>query len=285
MLFPYRKTDFFTIINMKTLLYCPHYVIVTNEKKINYRKNEQSSYEWVIHSPQRKAGSMTDLKFIYDYRDIPEYRHSFNELANITFGINFETWHGKGGWNDRYICYSYARGSKVVANLSINKMDLILEGKSKKAIQIGTVMTHPDYRNRGLAADLMNRVLEEYEKNYDFIYLFANESVLKFYPKFGFTGIWESQISMDIDIKQSVPHHLKKLDISNDFNIIYRLTGRRCPLSKISGVNNDQHLLLFYCLYVFHDSLYYSEDKDFIVIFSYEGDKLLFYDIIGENEG
>ena len=32
----------------------------------------------------------------------------------------------------------------------------------------------------------MEQVKEDWEKRYDFIFLFANESVLDFYPKFGF---------------------------------------------------------------------------------------------------
>lgn len=43
-------------------------------------------------------------------------------------------------------------------------------------------MTHPDYRNQGLAAKLLNHIIGKYEKEYDYIYLFANETVLDFYP-------------------------------------------------------------------------------------------------------
>jgi predicted GNAT family N-acyltransferase len=47
------------------------------------------------------------------------------------------------------------------------------------------VTTHPDYRGKGLSARLVNKVLEEYENKYDYMYLFANESVLDFHLKFG----------------------------------------------------------------------------------------------------
>jgi len=229
---------------------------------------------------------MHELKLISDYKNIPAYRLSFNELANNVFGINFEKWYEKGGWNDRYICYSYTDGNKVVANVSVNKMDIIRQGKEEKAIQIGTVMTHPEYRGRGLSADLMNIVLEEYEKKYDFIYLFANKSVLSFYPKFGFKQFTESRFSIDPDIDKSGPDNIRKLDIStiNDFNLIFRLISERRPISRILGVKNDFHLLLFHCLYVFYDSLYYLEDEDALAIFKQEGDRLLIYDVIGRNE-
>lgn len=226
------------------------------------------------------------LKLIYDYKKNNIYRASFNDLAGTVFGLNFEEWYQKGGWNDRYICYSCVDGNKVVANASVNKMDIIWESKSKKALQIGTVMTHPDYRGKGLSKNLMNIILEEYEKQYDFIYLFANRNVLNFYPEFGFKKLAETQFSSDINFNKSASGNVKKLDISDrdDFKTIFRLTSERVPLSQISGVTNDQHLLLFYCLYVYSDCIYYLEDEDILAIFKENENELLIYDVISKNE-
>lgn len=47
-------------------------------------------------------------------------------------------------------------------------------------------MTDPDYRGRGLSCWLIDRVLEDFEQQVDFVFLYANDSVLDFYPKFGF---------------------------------------------------------------------------------------------------
>ncbi|WP_235318342.1 GNAT family N-acetyltransferase [Planococcus sp. CAU13] len=46
-------------------------------------------------------------------------------------------------------------------------MVVVSDGKEYNAIQVGTVMTHPAYRHQGLAAKLMNHIIEKYEKNYD----------------------------------------------------------------------------------------------------------------------
>ena len=229
---------------------------------------------------------MNGLKLIYNYKDIPEYRLSFNELANEIFGISFESWYNVGGWNDRYICYSYIDKNKVVANVSISKMDIVWEGKNKKALQIGTVMTHPDYRNRGLSASLINIILEEHQNKYDFIYLFANKTVLDFYPKFGFKQLLQSQFSMHVNIHKSRSEGIRKLDIlnANDFDTIVRLTSERIPISKNLGVKNDQGLLLFYCLSAFENNLYYFEDEDIIVIYEDKSDKLYLYDVISKGE-
>ncbi|MBN6185372.1 GNAT family N-acetyltransferase [Aneurinibacillus sp. BA2021] len=124
---------------------------------------------------------------ISDYKENRKYRESFIELARQVFGIDFTRWYEKGCWDGNYVCYSYVDRARVVANVSINKMTVIVEGKEYKAIQIGTVMTHPEYRKQGLSKKLMYHVIDTYEKECDFIYLFANDSALDFYPAFGIT--------------------------------------------------------------------------------------------------
>lgn len=76
-------------------------------------------------------------------------------------------------------------------------------------------MMHPDYRNQGLSGKLMNHIIEVYEQEYNFIYLFANESVLDFYPKFGFEKVQESSFSLKfsgLEMQQATTHSLRRLD-------------------------------------------------------------------------
>lgn len=40
---------------------------------------------------------------------------------------------------------------QIIANVSVKKMDLEVNGESKRALQIGTVMTHPEHRGKGLS--------------------------------------------------------------------------------------------------------------------------------------
>ncbi len=127
---------------------------------------------------------MTTLTFHKAYRNDEALRKSFNDLATLVFGINFEEWH------------QYVDGRKLIANVSVNVLDFVVNGEEKRAIQIGTVMTHPEYRNRGLSKRLMHKVLEAYENRYDFMYLFANQNVLDFYPKFGFKAVSDYPFSM-----------------------------------------------------------------------------------------
>ena len=77
-------------------------------------------------------------------------------------------------------------GEKIVSNVSANLMKFMQNGVERNYIQIGTVMTDPNYRKQGLAAKLMECVIEDYEKDCDGIYLFGNLNALDFYRKLGF---------------------------------------------------------------------------------------------------
>ena len=177
-----------------------------------------------------------EYRLISNYKHISSYKESFNDLAKMVFGIDFQKWYEKGCWNDHYVCYSYLHNEQVIANASINKMTVVWNGKEYNAIQIGTVMTHPDYRNQGLSGKLMNHILEKYENETDFIYLFANDTVLDFYPKFGFEKVQESSFSLaisDLGHQQVKGKSLRQLNIENqdDIQLMKEFARRRIPVS------------------------------------------------------
>ncbi|HWI48144.1 MAG TPA: GNAT family N-acetyltransferase [Rummeliibacillus sp.] len=230
---------------------------------------------------------MVNYQLVSDYKFNETYRESFNELAKLVFGIDFKKWYEKGCWNDNYICYSFADGDQIIANASISKMTIVSNGKEYHAIQVGTVMTHPDYRNQGLSKKLMDHIIEQYEKEYDFIYLFANDSVLDFYPKFGFKRVSESRFSLDISDLRRQPAQsitLRRLNTDNkeDYQIIESLATKRIPVSSILGVKNNEHLLMFYFILVFNDAVHYIEEEDVIVIFRQEDTQLHIFDIVSK---
>ena len=228
---------------------------------------------------------MTKPKFYKDYKNNEKLRKSFNDLATFVFNINFEEWYEEGYWNNRYIPYSYVDGDRVIANVSVNLLDFVVNGEKKRAIQIGTVMTHPDYRDQGLSASLMNKVLEEYENQYDFMYLFANQTVLDFYPKFGFQRANDYQFSMDYLPVQSSTSCIRKLDSNkDDLDFIYKMARERVPVSNRFGTTNTEDLLMFYCIYVFRNDLYFVEEEQAIVIFKVEGMQVDIFDIVSKKE-
>ncbi|EHM4281548.1 GNAT family N-acetyltransferase [Listeria monocytogenes] len=223
-----------------------------------------------------------NYEMISDYKDNKMYRDSFNKLAESTFDINFEEWFRSGFWNDKYVCYSYIDNNEVISNVSINKMNLIYQGENYSALQIGTVMTHPNYRGQGLAKNLLNHVIAKYEDQYDFLYLFANDTVLDFYPKFGFERIEESSFTVDACNLKKKASKLKKLNPDNktDFQLISRIVSERAPLSNILDVKESEDLLMFYVLIALKNELYYLEELDVIVLMEQEGTYLYVLDIL-----
>lgn len=231
---------------------------------------------------------MQQLQFVKDYQSHDGLRSSFFGLARSIFGISFGKWHQEGFWNERYIPYSWADGDQIIANVSVNVLDLIINGTRKKAVQLGTVMTHPDYRRKGLSASLMNRVLEDYGNKCDIMYLFANDTVLDFYPRFGFRAVEEQLFS----VKNAAPHvspepgAIRKLDGSRpaDLSFIHRFSSGRVPVSKRFGTEHAQGILMYYCMNVFHDDIYFLEDMEVIVVFRKENNRLDLYDVISRKE-
>ena len=82
--------------------------------------------------------------------------------------------------------YSVVVDGAVAANVSVNRTDFVLDGEKKRFIQLGTVMTDERYRGRGMIRRLMAEVERDCAGKADGVYLFANGTVLDFYPKFGF---------------------------------------------------------------------------------------------------
>lgn len=125
------------------------------------------------------------MQIVKHYRDNEVLRASFNTLAKATFGLNFEPWYQMGFWGGNYEPYSILEDGKIVANVSLNRTDMVIGGQRKRLYQLGTVMTYPEYRNRGYIRCLMAEI-EKDTAGADGVYLFANDSVLELYPKFGF---------------------------------------------------------------------------------------------------
>jgi predicted GNAT family N-acyltransferase len=228
---------------------------------------------------------MNHFELICDYKDIDQYRLSFNKLANHTFGIDFEKWYQHGFWNNTYVCYSYIDHNEVISNVSVSKLNVIIDGKEHKALQVGTVMTRPDYRGNGLSRSLMEIVLKEYEPQCDFIYLFANKTVLEFYPKFGFQRMEQCHFSTDVGLKKG-NGKARKLDITNedDREIVRKLSQERIPVSQILSVKNGGAILAWYCFNVYNENLYYLKEDDVMVIYNIEGEVLHLYDIVSRNK-
>lgn len=231
---------------------------------------------------------MEKLTIVSNYLHNEKYRKSFNQLSIDIFDLDFEPWYQAGFFYDRYIPYSCVLDGKIIANASISFLDLIMNNEPKKAIQIGTVMTAKAYRNKGLSKLLLERIIAENEDQCDFIYLFANDKVLNFYPKFGFKKIAEKSYTLDARsvLKQTAKIKFLHPDIPDDRKIITRLMENRKPVSNILGVVNDKWPLSTSTLDRYCDFLdrYYLVEDNVLVLARRSAGVLDLYDIISHHE-
>lgn len=210
-----------------------------------------------------------------------KFRNSFNTLATNTFGIDFEPWYQSGFWQEKYIPYAIIEGETVIANVSMNIMDMQLDGAVKRFIQIATVMTSEQHRNQGFSRMLMEHIIEEWQNKCDGFYLFANDSVLNFYPKFGFTVAREHECIINASANNL---QTRKLDMDSkpDVDILLSHYRKGNPYSRFSMANNEG-LIMFYCSEYMRDFIYFSEDLGLVFIAEQEDKLMICHDIFGKS--
>ncbi len=221
------------------------------------------------------------LTYVTAYRQDNGLRASLNALAGEAFGIDFEPWYRQGHWDDHYAPHSLVAGGRVVANVSATTMTLLWQGVPRRAVQLGTVVTAPEYRGRGLAADLMARVLARYRTECDFLFLFAHEGVTGFYPRFGFEPVGESRFVASV-VPGGQPMPLLQLNLENDEDgrLVERLVRTRQPVSQTLSALGSDGLLRFHLLNSFPQALWYAPEEDCLLVCEYQSDTLQLHDVL-----
>ena len=213
-------------------------------------------------------------------------REAYEQLCAEVFpGLSFEKWYQAGYWNaDQFNPHVLKDGDKIVSAISVNKIPIKkYNEKPRLYIQLGGVMTAKTYRHQGLCTTLMDKILTEWEDKCDGIYLFANESVRDFYPKFGFKAVDEYQYSMEIK-SLNYDNKAVRLDMNDKANQSFLLKYYEIG-NPFSALNIDNKgLLMFYCLKYNKNDVYYIEEEDAIVIAGYENEAIVIYDIFCKSD-
>jgi predicted N-acetyltransferase YhbS len=116
----------------------------------------------------------------------------FRFVASIfpgTGGQNWTDWRDRGGWTDQYEVFAAIAGDRIVSTIGRSRMRLVIDGQDRIGYQLGAVATLEPYRGQGLARRLMHWVIDELDDPDQPIILFANSTVLDFYPRLGFRRI------------------------------------------------------------------------------------------------
>ncbi len=126
------------------------------------------------------------------YSDIDQHPVFFHFVDTVFRGARTETWtmwRDRGGWTDDYEVFAIVDDGRIISTIGRSRMRMVIEGQDRAGYQLGAVATLEPYRRQGLARQLMNWVIGELDEPDQPIILFANDSVLDFYPRFGFKRI------------------------------------------------------------------------------------------------
>ena len=133
-----------------------------------------------------------NLYFSREIRQNDALRGAYNALTERTFGFSFEAWYRMGYWGDFHVPYALFDGGRAVANVSVNRMEVLFDGAVRQCFQLGTVMTDPACRRRGYAAEAVERVIRYLFEETDTVLVTAgaaagNAASLALLEKLGFT--------------------------------------------------------------------------------------------------
>jgi len=221
------------------------------------------------------------MNIIHGYRDDKHLRDSFNQLAEQTFdGLSFEGWYQNGFWGDNYDPHSIVLDGRVVSNVSVNRTDLLVDGRRWRMLQLGTVMTDPAYRGLGLGRAIMEYIETEYA-DVDGIYLFGNDSVVDYYPKFGFRPGREHAYSKSVAMTGERKAQQVIMDGPEGWAKLRAAMEKSTFREGCKMVGNPE-LIFFYVSQFMQDAVYLIPDLDAWVIAERDGGTLTVHSIFAD---
>ncbi len=116
------------------------------------------------------------------------------------------------------------------------------------ALSLGAVATKKEYRGKGYIRVLMEHIINKY--NNIPMYLFANDSVVDFYPRFGFTRTYEKLPVYECDINNEIEPQKLQFDDAKVGEYVYK---RKDFSQKLDCLN-------IFSINIFHIHLGYLKD-------------------------
>ena len=196
--------------------------------------------------------------------------------------ITFRRWYELGGWHAGYRAFALFEGDRIVANASLQRMSLVVRGQRRTGWQLGAVGVLPEWRGRGLQQQLMSDVLKRIDPR-DPVFLFANEDVLDFYPKFGFKRVTEWLFGIETDVEPAASS-LRRLSVDSpeDRALVARIAASAQPVTERFGAEDYGGELLWYWTQFHKDNVYYHAGDDALVVAEEDLEVLRILDVFAE---
>ena len=138
----------------------------------------------------------------------------------------------------------------------------------------------PEWRGKGLQREIMARLLAA-PADEEFVFLFANHSVLGFYPRFGFERAVETLFCAEhVVAPRADALPTLSLGRAEDRALLARLAAQAAPVTRRFGARNYGGILLWYWTNFYEGRIHYCADDDAIVIAEQAGDRLRICDVL-----
>jgi GNAT superfamily N-acetyltransferase len=222
---------------------------------------------------------MDGLEYRAHFQDDPAGRAAAKQNIIAVHGLDLTKWDERIGWDPDYVPFAFFDGDTVVALTCIYVIDMIVRGEWSRVAQVSSVATLPEYRMRGLNAELTRRAMAWCrEQGLRGTFLFSDDDATGFYAKQGF--VERSEWKHRVEVRSKAAPTYRTLDYDRDEDLILRLVWGRTPVSNLLGVRAPR-LELFHLLYGYAGEMRYVEALDLIVCCEEESGELSVYDIIG----
>lgn len=232
--------------------------------------------------------------FAQDYEDNAVLREQMGRLCRKIWGFDFEKMYKNGFWEESFHPYTLFCGDKAVSHVSVSEMDIYLNQKVLHLVQLGTVMTDKDFRGRGLNRFIMERILADFDSK-DGIFLYANETVYEYYPKFGFEKAYEYPRKVSGQFLKYLCERAGGVMRARKISAPAAADEERLLLSLSENCRNDcsfypvnhRFMIGFYLnsfdLFSISDLLYRLPDGNTIVVAEVSKDSVTIHDILTEH--
>lgn len=135
-------------------------------------------------------------------------------VSQVFRQADFRRWCEWGQWGEDYRAFCLVGDDgRVLANASAWRMRLSIEGREVVAYQLGAVGCLAQARGQGLARRAMQAALAHCGPAP--VFLFANDSVLEFYPRFGFAAAPQSLFEASLQAEPASDGSAAVLDLAD----------------------------------------------------------------------
>ncbi|WP_426980927.1 GNAT family N-acetyltransferase [Bacillus pseudomycoides] len=193
---------------------------------------------------------------------------------------NFEA---NGFWDTTYKPFSYLQEGQVIANVSMFSLPMFVNGERIYAAGIQSVMTHPEYRRKGLMKQLLCKVLQEIDTKYECAILFTEKPEL--YEPFGFRVVQEYLMTLSYENIPPRSSSLRKLNFydEKDMELIKEIIENAQQLSMEFSTLNYRSSFYFNMYDAkWNEKLYYSKKLDALIVFEVKNQVLKLFGIFAQ---